>query len=282
MPDNVDCLQNRAEFLSGKNQIVGTYFSRKLPDSSSWIPEPPRTIGLYHAYARSYNQDGRSHRLYIVTSGGCNAIADSYYNLFMDVKHKMTVENLFDSEETWYLRKIDTHDSIGRETAYATTETITSDLIAGQYNKISLLNNVTDTCNCKNGIIYPMHPSEGVWIFKGPISTSSSLNSFGGSFGNNLPYTMFPNGTYAVNSLYNWNGISVQGSNVGKGVTTFVNTHGSSPVRFLDADGKCLSNNMQKYTFVDECHIENIQKDCSWNRSNGIVELMPIAVVHHR
>jgi hypothetical protein len=185
MPDNVDCLQNRAEFLSGKNQIVGTYFSRKLADSSSWIPEPPRTIGLYHAYARSYNQDGRSHRLYIVTSGGCNAIADSYYNLFMDVKHKMTVENLFDSEETWYLRnvcernnnkllydvsklfkldiatKIDTHDSIGRETAYATTETITSDLIAGQYNKISLLNNVTDTCNCKNGIIYPMHPSEG-------------------------------------------------------------------------------------------------------------------------
>jgi hypothetical protein len=307
MPDNVDCLQNRTEFLSGvcNSQLVGTYFSRKLADCAPWRPEPPRTIGLYHAYVRSFNQDGRSHRLYIVTSGGCNSIADSYYNLFMDVKHKMTVDNLFNSEETWYLRnvcernnnklihgvaklfdldiatKMDMHDFVAAETACVTTETMVSDLVAGQYNKVSLLNNVSDTSNSKNGIIYPMHPSEGVWIFKGPPSTSSSLKSFGGSFGNTLPYTMFPNGTYTVNPLYNWNGISVHGSNVGKGVTTFVNTCGSSPIRFLDADGNILLNNVQKYTFVDESHIDNLQKDCCWDRSNGIVELMPIAVVHH-
>jgi hypothetical protein len=121
-----------------------------------------------------------------------------------------------------------------------------------------------------------------VWIFKGPAQTSSTLKSFGGAFGNTLPYTMFPNGTYTTNSLYNWNGSSVQGSTVGKGVATFVNTQGSSPIRFLDNEGNVVFNNMQKYTFVDESYIENIQKDCCWNRSNGIVELMPIAVVHHK
>ena len=62
-------------------------------------------MGLYHSYVRGFDKDTRTHRLYIVTSGGCTSMCDEYFNLSVDVRHHMTCSDLYHSEETWFLRK---------------------------------------------------------------------------------------------------------------------------------------------------------------------------------
>jgi hypothetical protein len=69
-----------------------------------WKPEMPERVGIYHAYVRGFNKDTRSHKLFIVTSGGCTAMSDAYFNLFVDVRNHMKVQDVVNSEETWFLR----------------------------------------------------------------------------------------------------------------------------------------------------------------------------------
>lgn len=38
----------------------------------------------------------------------------------------------------------------------------------------------------------------------------------------------------------------------------------------------------ESYTYIDENYIRSIQEDCKWVRDNGIIELIPIAVVHQQ
>ena len=37
---------------------------------------------------------------------------------------------------------------------------------------------------------------------------------------------------------------------------------------------------VEKYTYMDEDFIQSQQESMAWNRDNGIIELMPIAVVY--
>jgi hypothetical protein len=86
--------------------IIGTYMSRKTADCMDWKPELPESIGLYHAYVRGFNRDQRHHKLFIVVTGGCDKISDHFFNLSLDVGHEMTCKQVYESEETWYLRKV--------------------------------------------------------------------------------------------------------------------------------------------------------------------------------
>lgn len=52
-----------------------------------------------------------------------------------------------------------------------------------------------------------------------------------------------------------------------------VDTNGS----LLGRDHAAQENEI--YTYIDETYIRGLQQDCGWCRDNGIIELIPIAVV---
>lgn len=72
--------------------------NRRVADSAEWEPEMPERVGIYHAYVRGLNRDSRSHRLFIVATGGCTSMSDNYFNLFLDVRNHMKVEAVANSE----------------------------------------------------------------------------------------------------------------------------------------------------------------------------------------
>ena len=51
-------------------------------------------------------QDTRHHKLFIVVSGGCHKLSDKFYNLSVDVRSSMTVEDVLESEESYYLKRV--------------------------------------------------------------------------------------------------------------------------------------------------------------------------------
>ena len=74
-------------------------------DSKHWTPEVPERIGLYHAYIRGFNRDVRTHRLFIACSGGMARASDAFCNLVIDVGKHWTANDVYESEEAWWLRK---------------------------------------------------------------------------------------------------------------------------------------------------------------------------------
>ena len=74
-------------------------------DCKVWTPEIPRRIGLYHAYLRGYNRDVRTHRLFLVCSGGLEKACDEFCNLLIDVAGEWTAKDVAVSEEAWWLRR---------------------------------------------------------------------------------------------------------------------------------------------------------------------------------
>lgn len=93
MPDNSDIIRRRLSTMGGGMDdqldpvtLFGNMHNRKSADCKKWKPEVPESVGIYHAYVRGFNKDTRSHKLFIVTSGGCSSLCDSYFNLFVDVR----------------------------------------------------------------------------------------------------------------------------------------------------------------------------------------------------
>jgi hypothetical protein len=155
-------------------------------DCAEWNPEMPSFVGLFHAYVKTFNNDSRHHKLFIVTSGGCTSICNEYFNMFVDVRRHMTVGELLQSEETWYLRRVNERnnariiamvadefkipiqkivdsDAMNHQTmARITTETVKHDMFKmhGSQHHVSVTNQCTDTSKGTSGIICCMHPSE--------------------------------------------------------------------------------------------------------------------------
>jgi hypothetical protein len=61
-------------------------------DSQHWTPEVPERIGIYHAYIRGFNRDIRTHRLFIVCSGGMARASDQFCNMVIDVGKSWTAQ----------------------------------------------------------------------------------------------------------------------------------------------------------------------------------------------
>jgi hypothetical protein len=107
MPDNLDHLYGTAEVVMNRQSepLLGSSMCRRaadckvrlpgrlyscphvanLCDDQNWSPELPEYVGIFHAYTRGFNQDTRQHKLFIITSGGCNMLSDHYFNMCMDV-----------------------------------------------------------------------------------------------------------------------------------------------------------------------------------------------------
>ena len=102
-PADLDCIPDNATALTSTGILQAT--DLRSVDCKPWRPESPETIGFYHAYIRGYNRDVRTHKLFIVCSGGCAKASDQFCNLLIDMGERCTTGEVVDSEETWWLRK---------------------------------------------------------------------------------------------------------------------------------------------------------------------------------
>lgn len=103
VPADLDCIPDNATSVTSTGLLQAT--DLRSVDCKPWHPEPPETIGFYHAYIRGYNRDVRTHKLFIVCSGGCAKASDQFCNLMIDVGGRWTAGEVADSEEAWWLRK---------------------------------------------------------------------------------------------------------------------------------------------------------------------------------
>ena len=146
-----------------------------------------------------------------------------------------------------------------------------------------------------------------MWLFKGPIQTSSAMQVYGGSFGAASKGHAFPvsSARYLpricpsflsanltpkqsrVHDAYSWKSKAISGSPVCQGTPCIVSSKVSPCVAKIATNGavggKTSSGSkgpcVESHTYVDEAYITSIQEDCHWSRDNGIIELIPIAVV---
>jgi len=124
----------------------------------------------------------RTHKLFIVTSGGCSNLSDKFYNCSVDIKgSSMAAEDVLESEEAYYLRRtcgrnnarilktvademglcipstMDTCAYDPCEMAVCTTETMINDVQRQKDGRICVLVNCVDSTRIDNGVLCSMH-----------------------------------------------------------------------------------------------------------------------------
>jgi hypothetical protein len=274
VPAKLECIPENASALTSSGTIHAT--GMKSVDSQHWSPEIPERIGIYHAYVRGYNRDVRTHRLFIACSGGLNRACDAFCNLVIDVGKHWTMHDVMVSEEAWWLKKacqrsrcklikqladkfnIDvTHieDIQAYNPSYMaipTSDTLEHDISLLSNGRIAVYNMCIDTTKNMNGMVCNMHPSEGVWLFRG----ASRGACFGSMYGDHSTCGVFPVKFPLIHKKHQ-NSITVQDSNC------IVRLH-SKPSK-------------ENYMCCDENYFKNLEK-MQWNRDNGYAELIPIVV----
>jgi hypothetical protein len=270
-PATLECVPENASATTGSRAVVAQ--GLRTVDSKHWSPEVPERIGIYHAYVRGFNRDQRSHRLFLSCSGGMNKASDAFCNLIIDVGKHWTAHEICESEEAWWLRKgcqrarcrilkqladwfgvsihsvqdIQSHHFA--EQAVHTSDTLEHDL-GKMGDRVAVYNRCTDTTRNMNGILCSMHPSEGVWIFRG----SSRGNCFGSMFGSYSLSGVFPTSAPRVRRLQS---IQVQ--------------DGAPVVRLRSKSTR------NPYMCFDEAYFKTLEA-MQWNRDSGHIELIPIVV----
>ena len=136
------------------------------------------------------------------------------------------------------------------QVAIPTSESVEHDL--GKIGaRVSVYNGCVDTtARNLNGIVCNMHPSEGLWLFRGAPRGSC----FGSMFGDHKTCGFFPTNAPRVCRPQS---ILVQDADC--------------VVRLAPIQGK------QPFMCFDEAYMKNLEA-MQWNRDNGYVELIPIVV----
>jgi hypothetical protein len=286
-PAELDCIPDNASVLTAAGTMQGT--DLRSVDCKPWSPEAPESIGLYHAYIRGYNRDVRTHKLFIVCSGGCPKAADQFCNLMIDVGHKWTAGEVADSEEAWWLKKAShrarcrlicmlaeaygvrvqaVEDVLahplgprsGRDPAPSvliavpTTDTIEHDMARRGAGTVAIFNAAVDTTRVTNGILCQMHPSEGYWLFRG---APRGTGVHGAMFGAHDACGAFPTRSPCI---------------AGKHASAVTVHDGACVVRAPPS-----ARRPARYVCFDEAFFKNLER-MQWNRDNGYVELIPVVV----
>ena len=116
---------------------------------------------------------------------------------------------------------------------------------------IAVYNGCANTTKNMNGLVFNLHPGEGVWVFRG----SMRGGCFGSMFGDVETCGMFPTSAPAVKRAES----------------------------ILVRDPQCVVRlggtlqQQERYMCADEAFLSNLQK-MQWCRDNGVVELIPIVV----
>ena len=87
-PALLDCIPDNNDSMTGDGLMQGT--GLRTVDCKVWSPELPEIIGIYHAYLRGYTRDVRTHKTFLVCSGGLDKACDEFCNLIVDVGDKWT------------------------------------------------------------------------------------------------------------------------------------------------------------------------------------------------
>jgi hypothetical protein len=312
------CIPEQVQMLNTTTHRVTSLSSRNATDSKDWEPELPDFIGIYHAFVRGGNKDTRDHCLYIVCSGGCPLAAELYYNTVLDLDGQSTVDEICDSEETWWLRaasqrarcrliaKLATKFGIGVPVVYdsqafmqntvttrPTVDTVVNDIQRLRSGHVALFNNCVDTTTSRNGLVNPMHPVEGVWIFRGPQRVSSGMHMFGHSWGDQRTDGVFPSGAFVVPD--NSPGQAEQSKRERKRLSASrarADPHATLPkisvetnelvVTYRCDDARKTPSGSKRiprtFSWYDEKALTLLSNELKWDRNAGVVELMPIIV----
>jgi hypothetical protein len=204
VPDNADALAG----THGSSLRVSYVCGMRAVDSRRWLPEPPQTVGLYHAMVRGYQKDFRQHMHFIGVSGGCSKWSDAFYNLMIDVGSEWNAQDVANSGEVWWLRKashrlrccvvslvarkfglriheqIDVHLYSQDLVGIPTTDTVEHDLVC-KGDTVALYITCCDSTSTHNGILCRMNPYEGYCLFEGAPRCSARAMSFGTMYTHN-------------------------------------------------------------------------------------------------
>ena len=90
VPASLECVPENASSVTTQGTLQAT--GLLTVDSQHWTPELPERIGIYHSYIRGFNRDVRTHRLFIVCSGGMARASDAFCNLVIDVGRHWTAQ----------------------------------------------------------------------------------------------------------------------------------------------------------------------------------------------
>ena len=277
----LDCVPENDDAMVAHRTLHAT--DLRTMDTLQWNPDPPVTLGVYHAYVRGYSRDIRSHKMFIACSGGLDAAADEYCNLMIDVGTKWTAKNVAESMETWWLRRAaqrararllylaadalklqvnhinDINAYEPRKVAIPFTDVIQHNVALKQADgasTVAIYNGCTPTTVRFNGILVRMAPSEGMRIFQG----ARSGNGYGSVFGSDKVCGVFP---------------------VCQPRTT------KPPIAVPVPDATYVyrtppppgtpPTSTPHYMCFDEAYHKTLEQ-MEWNRDNGVVELIPIAV----
>jgi hypothetical protein len=116
------------------------------------------------------------------------------------------------------------------------------------------------------------------------MRTHSSLHCYGGPFGLEHEQTSLPTCMHRMHRNYAWNSRSVAGSAVcNRASACSVEARNGACVAKVDGVGNVVSGSeahTERYTYMDEIFMNSQQQHMLWSRDNGVIELMPIAVVY--
>jgi hypothetical protein len=90
VPASLDCVPENASAVTQHGTVQAT--GLLTVDSQHWTPELPERIGIYHAYIRGFNRDVRTHKLFVVCSGGMARASDAFCNMVIDVGKSWTAQ----------------------------------------------------------------------------------------------------------------------------------------------------------------------------------------------
>ena len=112
------------------------------------------------------------------------------------------------------------------------------------------------------------------------MATNTTLMHYGGPFGNPNSLTSFPVSTCVVRPNYSWKSRVVVGSPVCQGKVCTINSTDCTAIARLDRNANLIETTVSdQYTYIDERYTKILEDTCKWNRDNGCIELMPLAVV---
>mmetsp|Transcript_18677 Transcript_18677/g.61324 ORF Transcript_18677/g.61324 Transcript_18677/m.61324 type:complete len:168 (+) Transcript_18677:1087-1590(+) len=156
---------------------------------------------------------------------------------------------------------------------------------------VAVYNFACNTTLQENGILCPMHPCEGMWLFKGPRMNHNSYHTYGSTFGTDYVCGTFPTSSFQIMKIndgikgyYDYKS-RIKDESLDRR-TISMNLRKSNIVILEDGEFMSKMKDLHQvknsklqldYFCFDEGFMKNLEK-MQWNRDNGHIELMPIVV----
>jgi hypothetical protein len=256
---------------------------RRIQDHRAWAPAVPGKMGLYHSFSRSYANDRREHRLFIVVSGTLQQAAEQLNNLWLDCAASVSAREFVQAEETRWLRAatvrslnrvaarvaerfglhvhtvVDHEDPDGGRMALPSLVTRHHDMDVAD-GQVRLASSAVLTDTVDSGVVLDLFSTEGMWVFLGPRNTTE-FNVFGSMLAHRPDAQAFPTRTVRFSALYPSaslvNTVKVRASDC------VIHSQAIAPEHF------------NEFLVPDE-QFYRITEQLGFNRNDGILCLMPV------